>query len=308
VGRRIGNILAVSKAGASICAIALAVGAALAALPSAGASGAGGGPCAQAPAAGGDSPITLTSGGHQRTAVLYTPPGAQQGQALPLVIALHGALQSAAFFEPYTGFSQIGAAEGFAVVYPNALGGYWTINDHDPTAPDDVQFISQLLDVVEAQDCIDPTRIYATGVSNGGGMTARLGCELSSRIAAIAPVAGGYGSLPPCEPTQPVSVLEVHGTDDGVVPYANAPGAIVPYVDAWARRDGCRGAYVVRRVAPQVLGYTWSRCADGAAVSHLEVFGGAHQIPGALPPDVGPNSSFSAPWAIWEFFSRHRLA
>jgi polyhydroxybutyrate depolymerase len=89
--------------------------------------------------------------------------------------------------------------------------------------PDDVGFIKALLQVLPSRMCIDPSRIYATGVSNGGGFAARLGCELSSQIAAIAPVAGGYRSLDPCHPDRPVAVLEIHGTADTVVPYDGKP-------------------------------------------------------------------------------------
>jgi polyhydroxybutyrate depolymerase len=272
---------------------------------------AGGGGCATPPAPG-DSPLTLTSGGLPRTAILHSPPGAG-AVPLPLLIGLHGA--GGDFFERDTGFSAIADDEGFYAVYPDALQadgrGAWNINDHRPGAPNDVQFISDLIDLVERTACIDPTRVYAAGISNGGGMAARLACQLSSRIAGIGSVAGGYSSLPPCRPANPVSVIEIHGTDDGTVPYAGpaaGAGAVLPWVGSWAHRDGCRSAPQRSRTAPRVLRLWWTGCAGGTAVEHLQVTGGTHQYPGGLPPDAGPTSSISASWEIWSFLRGHRLA
>jgi polyhydroxybutyrate depolymerase len=270
-----------------------------------------GAPCQQAPTPG-DSRISLISGGIERTAVLHVPP-APAGQRMAVLIGLHGA--GGGFFEGYSGFSVLADAEGFIAVYPNATDeggrGAWNINDQLPGAPDDVQFISDLLDQLESTLCVDSSRIYAAGVSNGGGMAARLACQLSGRIAAIASVAGGYGSLPPCHPLNPVSVLEVHGTFDGVVPYwggVDGTGAVRPWLAAWAARDGCRAAPRVSLAAARVKRFTWTRCAEGSAVEHLEIEGGGHQLPGALPPDRGQASTISTPWLAWSFLREHRLA
>jgi polyhydroxybutyrate depolymerase len=270
--------------------------------------------CRQAPAPG-SYRVQMNSGGLLRRAIVHVPPVAA-GRRLPVVLALHGAGQDGAFFEDYSGFSVLADAEGFLAVYPYAtvsgLHPFWTINDNRPGAADDVHFISDLLDSVEASQCVDARRIYATGVSNGGGMAARLACQLSGRIAAVAPVAGGYKSQPTCHPVRPVSVLEVHGTSDGAVPYGGTPpgraGAVMPFLRAWAARDVCRGAPRARRVAPRVLRLDWTRCADGSAVAHLEIFGGGHQLPGALPPDRGQTSTISTVWEVWSFLRAHVLA
>ena len=87
----------------------------------------------------------------------------------------------------------------------------------------DVEALERSLDQLEAAGCVDPARVFVTGVSNGGGMTARLACDLSERLAGAASVAGGYRSLPPCRPERPLPVLEIHGTADQVVPYGGKP-------------------------------------------------------------------------------------
>lgn len=248
----------------------------------------------------------------QRTALLYVPP-APAGKRLPLLVGLHGA--GGDFFEPYSGFSTIAHAEGFIALYPNpeekADGKtLWNI-DEAPWAPNDVQFIAALLNYVEANLCVDTTRVYAAGVSNGGGMAALLACQLSERFAAIASIAGGYSSLPPCNPTNPVSVIEVHGTADTVVPYDGKPpdgaGAVVPWLADWRARDGCTAERTLSRIAPRVLRYEWNHCAAETAVAHIEIYGGGHQLPGGLPPDAGQASTVSAPWLVWIFLRRHRL-
>jgi polyhydroxybutyrate depolymerase len=266
--------------------------------------------CAQALTPG-DSEISMTVGGRERTATIHVPL-ARAGQRLPLVVALHSGGGLGPWFESYTGFSQIADGEGFVVLYPNGAGfqHFWTINDHNPSAPDDVAFISALLDRVESGYCVDVRRVYAFGVSNGGGMASRLGCDLSQRFAAIATIAGGYRSQPPCHPVVPVSVLEVHGTSDGSVPYDGLPpdhaGSVPLFLKQWIGRDRCRTVPARHRVAAQVLRLDWGGCTGGADIEHIAIIGGGHQLPGAMPPDKGPRSTISVPWLVWGFLRRHQ--
>jgi len=270
-------------------------------------------PCQQAPTPG-DSEITLLSGGVERTAILHVPPAAA-GQRLPVLVGLHGA--GGKFFQSYTGFSVLADSEGFIAVYPNPIDEedghtFWDISSSQAGGGPDVQFISDLLDYVESNLCVDTSRVYAAGVSNGGGMAARAACELSTRFAAFASIAGGYKSLPPCQPTNPVSVIEVHGTADGSVPYNGSPpdgaGAVRPWLASWSEHDGCQGPPAVSRIAPRVARYDLTQCAEGAAVEHIEIFGGNHQLPGGLPPDRGQASTVSATWLVWSFLRQHDQA
>jgi polyhydroxybutyrate depolymerase len=270
-------------------------------------------PCRQAPTPG-TSQIGLTSGGAERTATVHVPPAAA-GQRLPVVIGLHGA--GGKFFESYSGFSVLADAEDFIAVYPNPIdefkgNTFWDISSSLPGGGPDVQFLGNLLDYLESNLCVDASRVYAVGVSNGGGLAARAACELSTRFAAIASIAGGYKSLPPCRPANPVSVIEVHGTSDTVVPYEgslpNGAGAVRPWLSMWGERDGCQGLPTVSRIAPRVERYDWTGCAGGAAIEHIEIFGGGHQLPGGVPPDAGQTSTVSASWLAWNFLRQHTLA
>jgi polyhydroxybutyrate depolymerase len=268
-------------------------------------------PCQNAPTPG-ESQIALISGGVERTALLHVPPAAA-GQRLPVVVGLHGA--GGKFFESYSGFSVLADAEDFIAVYPNPIykskgNTYWDISS-TPSDPD-VEFLANLLDYLASNLCVDTSRVYAAGVSNGGGLAARAACDLSSRFAAIASIAGGYRSLPPCQPANPVSIIEVHGTSDTVVPYngfpPNGAGAVRPWLSMWGEHDGCQGQPSVSRIAPRVERYDWTGCAEGAAIEHIEIFGGGHQLPGGIPPDEGQTSTVSATWLAWSFMRQHTQA
>jgi polyhydroxybutyrate depolymerase len=252
----------------------------------------------------GDSTVTLVSDDSSRTAILHLP-AAAAGHALPLLIALHGTGGTGAKFERDTGFSGLADRDGFAVVYPSSYGQEWDISQSSR----DVDFISDLLDQIQQLACINPQRVYATGVSNGGGMAARLGCDLSDRIAGIASVAGGYRSLPACNPDRPVSVLEIHGTADTTVPYSGSgpqhAGAVLPYIFGWASRDGCQPSTSGHRIAAHTVRYLWSGCRGGATVEHLRIYGGKHGMPDATGAEISSGGAYTISGAdqVWRFLA-----
>ena len=158
-----------------------------------------------------------------------------------MVLAFHGAGGNGDGFAGGTGFSAVADKYGFAVLYPSAAAHeFWSLNDKMGTQ--DLDDLRALMPKASALACTD--RFFATGVSNGGGFAARVGCELDG-IVAIAPVAGGYRALDQCPSTRRTSVLEIHGTADHVVPYRGKKpdyaGSVPRYLSGWARRDGCRG-------------------------------------------------------------------
>jgi polyhydroxybutyrate depolymerase len=246
-----------------------------------------------------------------RRAALVNVPGHRSG-ALPLVIALHGAGGNGRFMERYSNLTRVGNKAGFIAVYPDAGGNFWQLMPTGEEGGDDVAVVRGLLDEVVAAACVDAQRVYVTGVSNGGGLAARLGCELSDRLAAIAPVAGAYGGLPPCHPDRPVSVLEIHGTEDESVPYAGRPpngtGSVASFLAQWYGLDGCGPRVTRRRVTLRVLEVARPACSAGTSVSHLKVLDGNHAWPGTPLDLAGHDSRLSAADAVWSFFRTRRLA
>ncbi|MGI8803424.1 MAG: alpha/beta hydrolase family esterase [Solirubrobacteraceae bacterium] len=260
-------------------------------------------PCSVAPVTG-DTTITMMSGGVARTAVLHLPPAAR-GKPLALIVAFHGFGGNGPRFEIDTGLSTLGDQQGYAAVYPTALGNQWAISRRER----DVVFVGELIERVKALACIDSARVYATGVSIGAGMAARSGCELSDQIAALVLVSGGYKSLPPCNPDRPLSVLEIHGTADGAVPYSgvgtNHAGAVLPYISAWAARDRCRSRPAKTVIAAHTLRYRWSGCASGETVEHIRIYGSGHGLPNAAGTEIssGNRTNVSGVKNIWHFLA-----
>lgn len=253
-------------------------------------------PCPGVSAEAGDRVLTVATADGPRTARLHVPRRVL-GHPAPLLLAFHGAGGSGRFME---GYSRLGGAEtaaGVVGLFPDALHGRWNLEDEG--GPDDVGFVRALLAVAGRYACVDPARVWATGVSNGGGFTARLACVLADRLSGVAVVAGGFRALPECRPARPVPVLEIHGTADPVVPYEGRDaddhrGAVLPWVRSWVRMNGCSGNARRRRLSPLAVRLDWTVCRDGARVSHVVVSGGRHQWPQAVPPDAGPDAGVSA--------------
>ncbi|HWK25885.1 MAG TPA: PHB depolymerase family esterase [Solirubrobacter sp.] len=207
-------------------------------------------------------------------ALLHVPRRAHAG----LVLAFHGAGGTGDGFVSEAKLTAAADRLGFAVLYPSAASrNFWSLNRSMGTR--DLDTVRALLPRALAAACTD--KVFATGVSNGGGFTARVGCELEN-VRAIAPVAGGYRALDACPGKRRVSVLEIHGTGDTVVPYqGRAPdykGSVPRYLAGWARRDGCRGKPVASGRGGTTR-LTYQHCARGLHVEHLRLAGVQHGWP-----------------------------
>jgi polyhydroxybutyrate depolymerase len=264
------------------------------------------GRCSVPPARGGHA-MHIVFQGRTRFVLVHVPAGIPTGRRVPLLLAFHGAGGNGGAMERYSGFSHQADLHRFIAAYPNAAGPTWNITAARDQA-DDVTFVNDVIQTLEQGMCIDPHRIYAAGISNGGGMVALLGCALSGELAAIAPVSGIYDGQPSCRLKHPVSVLEIHGTADQIAPYFGTQtrasgGGLPPYVKSWVHRDGCSTNARAQGIAARTTEYRWLGCADDTVVEHVRILGGAHQWPGALPPDPGPPSTICGACTIWSFFS-----
>ncbi|HEY5143373.1 MAG TPA: PHB depolymerase family esterase [Solirubrobacteraceae bacterium] len=260
--------------------------------------------CAAARA--GDHDLDVDAGTGPRRILVHVPAGGTPA-ARPLVLGLGGAGQTARDFQRMTNYSGLADRERFVVVYAAGSGAapFWNTSGALPGKPDDVAFLDAVLDRVERLACVDASRVYATGVSNGGGMTALLGCRLAWRLTAIAPVAGGYGTQPPCHPARPLALLEVHGAADEVVPYvgkgAAHVGAVPGYLSMWRRINGCEGAARMLGSLPtDVTEETWGGCARGADVVHDVIAHEPHSWPAWTR-----TRAYSTTWRTWTFFRGH---
>lgn len=253
----------------------------------------------------GDHQVAVDTPDGERTVLLHAPRKAYS--PLPLVIALHGAHEQGPDFANDTGFSRLADREGFLVAYPSAIGptSFWDISGTASTGPGEVVELKKSLDALESEACVNLSRVFVTGVSNGGGMTARLACELAGRLAGAAPVAGGYRALPACRPVRPLPVMEIHGTADQVVPYGGLPpdyrGSVPRYLARWRRLDGCTGVADRFVPAPGVSVMVWRHCARATRVVHVRLDHQAHGWPGG-PRTIPSTAAFSTTWRTWTFF------
>ena len=239
--------------------------------------------------------------------VLHVGRGAKAGA--PLVLGLPGAGQTARDFASYTGYSKMADRKGFSVAYPTATGSrpFWNISGTQPGKPDDVAYLREVIAAAVKATCADPARVSVTGVSNGGGMAARMACEAADLLAAAAPVAGGYKSLPDCHPARPVPMLEIHGAVDHVVPYdgdETGAGSVPAFLKQWRRLDGCTGAAQRRSPRRDVVELRWSKCARGTAVEHDRITDADHGWPGE--DDIDGIDGFASTRRTWSFLARYR--
>lgn len=270
----------------------------------------------------------MTVDGRERSYLVHVPPAYDPKQPTPVVLAFHGAYMNAPVMAAFCGLNGKSDSAGFIVVYPNGLGFgqamlfFNAFSEPRGDRVDDVKFTAKLLDDLETAIHVDPNRIFATGMSNGGMMCQRLGAELSDRIAAIAPVSGTI-ALPTFVATHPIPVLEFHGTADGIVPWrGNDNGkpqllhfqSVDATIQTWVNVDGCLPGPTVERL-PSVAGDATSvsvtRYAPGKSgcdVVLVTITGGGHTWPGRPAPVnlLGLSTrTVSANDMIWDFFQRH---
>ena len=244
---------------------------------------------------------------------------------------MHGGATWPAHQKNLSRWNRLADQHGFIVVYPSGtaemgvldMPKIWGIDRENDRARD-VGFISDVIDTLGAAYNIDPTRIYANGLSMGGAMAFVLSCTLSDRIAAVGVVAGAQSRpFDWCTKHRPVPMIAFHGTADTIVPYRGGPlgdpfspvkpmyPPVPEWTACWARRNLCEGEPVVSVIASDVTRIEYVRCAEEAHVVLYTIEGGGHTWPGGKPlPEwrVGPTSnSVDASRLMWEFFREHPL-
>lgn len=275
----------------------------------------------------------ISVNGEQRSYRLFIPPNVTR-VPVPLVVGLHGAVQSAAEFEADFGMNSVARRERFAVVYPEGINRVWDDArppmlrlGHIVKPGDDVPFISALVRRLIDEGIADPSRIYLAGLSMGGFMTARLACERAELFAAIAMIAA---TIPEqyrttCRPRRTLPGVMMHGTFDTIIPWFGMPMAGSGILSAndtaqfFAELAGCM-AYAdskrpsLDRSKPVEI-RRWSICRDSASVVLYTIPGGGHLPPSAQP---GRGDTFvslfltershaiDAADEIWKFFRQYR--
>ena len=266
---------------------------------------------------------SITHDGMQREYILYVPENYTGDMPVPLVLNFHGYGSNAGEQMWYGDFRSIADTSGFLIIHPQGtlfngithwnVGG-WTIG----STTDDVGFVDALLDSISVDYNIEPTRIYATGMSNGGFMSFLLACQLSEKIAAIASVTGSmtpetyYNS----NPLHPTPILQIHGTADDVVPY-NGEVWTLPIDDVlqyWVDYNNCNTTPIITALPDidpndgSTVEYIVYYGGDNSvSVEHYKVIDGGHTWPGTEYGGPGTNYDIDASVEIWKFFSKYDI-
>jgi polyhydroxybutyrate depolymerase len=264
-------------------------------------------------------------GNEYRYYLQHFPPTYNTATPSALVLALHGGLGSGPQLETQSGLSAKADQENFVVVYPEGVVGNFGIRTWNAGGccgyamnnnVDDVGFIDKLLDTLINNFSIDTTRIFVTGMSNGGFMSYRLACELSHRIAAIAPVAASM--IFNCLPANPVSIIHFHSYLDDNIPFDGGIGNGLsihynPPLDSvfgvWANFNSCSIMADTVYDGADFDKVTWTGCNCNSAIEYYITHDGGHSWPGGNSTAIGdPVSQYlSANDLMWDFFQQHPL-
>jgi len=248
---------------------------------------------------------TFESADGPRSYELLVPDDYDGTTPLPLVLGLHSLTVSYQFVSTGAGFADMFAEHDFIAVMPSGRTdptSFWLAT---PTEENyDLTYLDDLLDQLETDLCIDTSRVFSTGLSNGGQMSSLLACQMSDRITAVAPIAGAEFPAERCQGA-PVPVMAFHGDADEIVPYdgggldaatianqnlwqGNVPPDVPQHegVDSamtnWAEHNGCAPEPTEERVSPEVIRRTWSGCEADTVLYIVE--GGGHSWPGHPVP------------------------
>ena len=251
---------------------------------------------------------TFNHDGILREYYIYEPSVIQENP--PLVFLLHGFTGSALGISSYSGMNTLADQHGFVVCYPQGTSdqngdNFWNVgyNFHDNMAVDDVSFIVSLAEYLQNEFSYDANNTFVAGMSNGGEMSYKLACETDGFFNAIAPVAGTmFGeSWSSCN-SQPMPVLEIHGTNDNVTlwdgdandtfwgPYP----AVEEVIDFWIQENDCANSEDILLQNMNTIKHRYFDCSDNVEVLLYEVVGGGHDWPEYSSQE------------IWSFFSEHK--
>lgn len=248
---------------------------------------------------------------------VFVPSSYDGSTAMPLIILLHGFGASGDIQEAYFQVQPLAESRGFLYVHLdgtlNQIGRtFWNATDGCcgvASEVDDVGYILSVIDSVGETYEVDPKRVYVMGHSNGGFMSYRLACEAADRFAAIASLAGAtYLDQADCDPSEPVSVLQVHGTADETIAYEGDQLPIMPSafpgarqtVSTWAQYNGCGATATPAEEGldleqtlpgPETSTELFDGCPAGVDVALWTMEGGSHIPNIAMPAPPYPLSA-----------------
>ena len=267
---------------------------------------------------------TFNHNGVEREYYLHLPESLPTGS--PLVFVFHGYGSNASNIMGYSNMNDVADENNFAVCYPQGTTDiygerFWNVGYefHSSETVDDLGFILELSQFLEMQYFISRNNIFSTGMSNGGDFSYLIACEAFYRFQAIAPVAGTMMTwiFNSCQPNEPLSVFEIHGTNDNITLWEgdidNSEGwgsymGINSIINFWEEQNNCQlfssdtlenestsdGSFIVSE--------TYSNCIYSNVVRLYKIINGGHDWPGAFG-----NMDIDSSEEIWEFFEQNMI-
>lgn len=235
----------------------------------------------------GDSTRTVNVGGVTRTYILHVPDTYTGDARVPLLFDFHGLGGNGQQQRNGSSFVAATQSEGVILAFPSGTsdgsGNGWNVGTCCASG-DDVGFTRAMVAQISDLACIDGKRIYATGFSNGGGMSYKLACDAADIFAAVAPASFDLAedNVDDCNPSRPISIVAQRGTADFAVPFEGGATPVTNRIvflgaqatfDKWSELDGCSGA-------EQDIGNNCkkvSQCQAGTEVNLCVIQGGGHQ-------------------------------
>jgi polyhydroxybutyrate depolymerase len=267
--------------------------------------------CEQSQLVPGKQTFTIDFGGNMRTYDVQVPLSYDGTTPVPLVLDFHGFTSDKGWQSMYSGMAGLSESEGFVAVWPDGFNASWNggdfcCGDAQSQGLDDVGLAKAIVAEVSSKACIDPKRVYATGLSNGGALSHRLACEAADVFAATAPVSYplDFNPFDKCQPSRPIAVMHLHASGDAVVPYNGSPfQPSTPESFAyWGQVNGCTGNPEMTYMKDDSVCETYQSCDAGVHVALCTLDGGHVLYQGFENNDDVPVHELA-----WEFLSSHTL-
>ena len=258
--------------------------------------------------------LVLDFDGVERTFDLLVPASYDGTAPTTLVLNFHGYLiGSPAQQSEWSQMDGFAEDAGVIVAYPAGINASWNAGaccgDAMSGEVDDVGFVRALVEHISGMLCVDPDRVFATGMSNGGFLSHRLACEAGDLVAAIAPVAGVLGVPAENCTGRAVPVMHFHGTADFIVGYNGGLfQSVADTMAFWVEHNGCEPEPEITFEMGDTTCETWSGCTDGADVTLCTIQNGGHCWPGntACPASYSTDQIHASEAAL-QFFADHPM-
>ena len=249
-----------------------------------------------------------------REYVVYVPSIYNASVSTPLLFNLHGRTSNSYAAMYHADFRDIADTANFIIVHPQGLIDttgvtHWNIGQ---STVDDIGFLSSLYSQLVSNYNINIDQVYSTGMSNGGYMSYYLACNMSDNIAGIASVTGAMSSYTQlfCNPTHPTPVMEIHGTNDPIVPFTS----IIQGIEYWRDYNNCNVIADTTAIPDLVLGdlstvehIVYNNGDNGVTTELFKIINGEHTWPGSNFASGVNNHDINASVEIWKFFSRYDI-